>query len=148
MKKFLFLISSIYALGVCAQPQPKPAIEAKLAVDNLLTDISEVGDNLLAVGKWGNIVYTNDMGNWKQASSPVQSLLTSVFFINDELGWAVGHDATILNTIDGGRSWSIQQFLPELDRPLLDIVFFDEKEGLVVGAYGMSYRTLDGGKTW
>ena len=34
---------------------------------------------------------------------------------NANVGWAVGHDATILHTKDGGKNWTIQQFLPELD---------------------------------
>lgn len=148
MKKILFLIISLLSTGAFAKVQPEPSIQAKLAGKNLLTDITPAGDKLVAVGKWGNILVSDSGDNWQQANSPVQSLLTSVFFINDSLGWAVGHDATILHTVDGGNNWQIQQFAPELDKPLLDIIFFDEQHGLAVGAYGMSYRTRDGGKTW
>lgn len=148
MKKYLFLISSLFITGAIAQVTPQAAIPAKLAAKNLLTDITRVGDGTLAVGKWGNIVYSDDHKNWQQANSPVQSLLTSVYFVDANNGWAVGHDATILNTQDGGHNWTVQQYKPELDKPLLDILFFDANHGLAIGAYGLSYRTTDGGKTW
>ncbi|ATC98778.1 MAG: YCF48-related protein [Pseudomonadota bacterium] len=148
MKKYLFLIGSLLTTSAIAQVTPQAAIPAKLAAKNLLTDITRVGSQTLAVGKWGNIVYSNDNQEWLQANSPVQSLLTGVYFINANVGWAVGHDATILHTKDGGKNWTIQQFLPELDKPLLDILFFDANHGLAIGAYGLSYRTTDGGKTW
>ncbi|MDE3273248.1 WD40/YVTN/BNR-like repeat-containing protein [Pseudoalteromonas sp. G4] len=148
MKKYLFLIGSLIATGALAKVLPQPAIPAKLAAQNLLTDITLVGNSTLAVGKWGNIVYSKDSNTWQQANTPVQSLLTAVYFVDSQLGWAVGHDATILHTQDGGQNWHIQQYLPELDKPLLDILFFDKKHGLAIGAYGLTYRTTDGGKTW
>ena len=136
------------ATGALAQVLPQPAIPAKLAAQNLLTDITPVGKSTIAVGKWGNIVYSNDSDTWQQANTPVQSLLTAVHFVDSQHGWAVGHDATILHTQDGGQNWHIQQYLPELDKPLLDILFFDNQHGLAIGAYGLTYRTHDGGKTW
>ncbi len=136
------------ATSAIAQVLPQPAIPAQLAAQNLLTDITRTSETALAVGKWGNIVFSNDSNTWQQANSPVQSLLTAVHFVDAQNGWAVGHDATILYTQDGGQNWQIQQYLPELDKPLLDIIFFDKNHGLAIGAYGLSYRTLDGGKSW
>lgn len=74
--------------------------------------------------------------------------MNSIYFTDASHGWAVGHDASILHSNDGGTSWHIQQFLPELDKPLFDIYFQDPKHGIAVGAYGMFYRTNDAGKTW
>ncbi|MFY8349374.1 WD40/YVTN/BNR-like repeat-containing protein [Pseudoalteromonas sp. SSM20] len=148
MKNYLFLIGSLLATSAIAQVLPQPAIPAQLAAQNLLTDITRTSEATLAVGKWGNIVFSNDSNTWQQANSPVQSLLTAVHFVDSQHGWAVGHDATILYTQDGGQNWQIQQYLPELDKPLLDIIFFDKNHGLAIGAYGLSYRTLDGGISW
>ena len=126
-----------------------PSVQAPLASKSLLLDITKVGQSrLVAVGEHGHILLSSDAINWQQASVPLQTTLTSVFFINNSLGWAVGHDATILNTIDGGSTWQIQQHKPELEKPLLDIVFKTPTEGLAIGAYGLSFRTHDGGKTW
>lgn len=79
---------------------------------------------------------------------PIQSTLTAIYFIDDKQGWAVGHDASILHTTNGGQTWQIQQYLPQLEKPLLDVVFKDENNGVAVGAYGLFFRTIDGGKTW
>lgn len=122
---------------------------APLAEQSLLLDITNVEDRqLVAVGQHGHILLSSDAKNWQQAQVPVQSTLTGVYFYNRQLGWAVGHDATILHTRDGGTSWHVQQYLPELEKPLFDIAFQDELHGLAVGAYGQLFRTLDGGKSW
>ena len=53
--------------------------------------------------------YSTDGGaSWKQASVPVSSDLTAVFFVDDKQGWAVGHDGVILHTADGGEKWALQ----------------------------------------
>lgn len=126
-----------------------PSVKAPLASQSLLLDITKVGQNkLIAVGEHGHIILSTDAVNWQQADVPLQTTLTSVFFINHKFGWAVGHDAVILHTTNGGLSWGIQQYKPELEKPLLDIVFKNPLEGIAIGAYGLLFRTLDGGKTW
>ena len=125
------------------------ATESALASKSLLLDISPIGqDKLVAVGQHGHILLSNDGENWQQANVPVQATLTSVYFLNDQLGWAVGHDATILHSQDGGLNWQVQQYLPELEKPLLDIYFKNAQQGLAVGAYGQVFRSNDGGTTW
>lgn len=126
-----------------------PAVKARLASKSLLLDITKIGsDKLVAVGEHGHIIISSDAVNWHQSDVPLQTTLTSVFFLDEYHGWAVGHDATILNTTDGGLSWNIQQYKPELQKPLLDIVFKSPTEGLAIGAYGLTFRTTDSGKTW
>lgn len=120
-----------------------------LASKSLLLDIFSINQSkLIVVGQHGDILTSDDGVNWQQASVPTQATLTAVFFIDKQQGWAVGHDATILHTNDGGLTWQLQQYLPEKEKPLLDVVFKDELHGIAVGAYGMLYRTVDGGKSW
>jgi photosystem II stability/assembly factor-like uncharacterized protein len=71
-----------------------------------------------------------------------------VHFHNTKLGWAVGHDAVILRTKDGGLNWQLMFQAPQLDQPLLDIWFADEHHGYAIGAYGYFLETQDGGETW
>ncbi|SFC08125.1 Uncharacterized protein SAMN02745724_00864 [Pseudoalteromonas denitrificans DSM 6059] len=125
-----------------------PAVMASKAQKALLTDITDNGQYIVAVGKRGIILHSNDAIEWKQSSVPLQVLLTSVFFIDQNIGWAVGHDATILHTLDGGVKWSVQNYQPELDKPFLDIQFKDKLNGFAIGAYGLFYRTSDGGINW
>jgi photosystem II stability/assembly factor-like uncharacterized protein len=126
-----------------------PATKSALASKSLLLDISPIGQKkLVVVGQHGHILLSNDGEQWQQANVPVQVTLTSVYFLNDLLGWAVGHDATILHSQDGGLNWQIQQYLPALEKPLLDIYFKNALQGIAVGAYGQFFRSNDGGTSW
>ena len=150
MKRFFALvISYLLSSAIHAEVSPLPSEISPLASKSLLLDIANVEQSkLVVVGQHGHILTSTDAVNWQQANVPVQTTLTSVFFLNKTLGWAVGHDATILHTNDGGANWLIQQYLPTLEKPLLDIAFKNEQEGIAIGAYGMLFRTLDGGETW
>ncbi|WP_077342788.1 WD40/YVTN/BNR-like repeat-containing protein [Pseudocolwellia agarivorans] len=122
---------------------------APLAEKSLLLDITSIQQKkLVAVGERGHVLLSVDGNNWQQVSVPTQETLTSVFFINNLVGWAVGHNSTILKTTNGGNNWHLQYSNPSLQKPLLDIVFKDPFHGVAVGAYGQFLRTIDGGKTW
>ena len=86
-----------------------PARMSPLAEKSLLLSVTRAGDRLVAVGQRGHIVVSADRGKtWTQSPSPVSSDLTSVFFVDARLGWAVGHDGVILHTEDRGESWTVQ----------------------------------------
>lgn len=126
----------------------RPAEPARLAANSLLLGLANSGKHLIAVGDRGNIVVSNDGTNWAQVAVPVRATLTSVTFADEQHGWAVGHDAVILNTADGGKTWQIQNFAPELEKPFLDVLFTDAQTGYAVGAYGLFMATTDGGANW
>lgn len=129
--------------------EPHPALMEPLAAYELLLDVENLGNNhFVAVGGRGNILTSDDGLHWQQQKVPVRSVLTAVDFIDDKQGWAVGHDATILATKDGGKTWKIQLFKPKLETPFLDVLFVDANKGFAIGAYDLFYRTSDGGKTW
>jgi photosystem II stability/assembly factor-like uncharacterized protein len=68
--------------------------------------------------------------------------------VDAHYGWAVGHDETILNTVDGGETWTRTHFAPEAQQPLLDLWFANRVSGIAVGAYGAYFTTNDGGRHW
>ena len=147
--KYLVCASLIISGASFAQDTPKNAISAPNAQKTLLTDIINTGNQLVAVGKHGTVIKSTNGEVWQQAELvPTQVLLTAVDFSDENNGWACGHDATIINTVDGGNNWQLQQAKPSLDKPCLDILFKDKLEGFAVGAYGMFYHTTDGGKQW
>lgn len=150
MKPILsFFLSLFVCLSIAANTESSPSINAALASQSLLLDITLAGDSrLVAVGERGHILTSIDAISWQQANVPIQSTLTSVFFLNSLLGWAVGHDASVLHTVDGGNNWQIQQYLPSLEKPLFDILFKDKNNGIAIGAYGQFFRTSDGGSSW
>ncbi|WP_371917408.1 WD40/YVTN/BNR-like repeat-containing protein [Pseudomonas sp. M30-35] len=144
------LALSIAPLTVQAvEPASLSSIESAQAQSSLLIDITAAGKRLVAVGERGHVLYSDDNGStWTQAKVPTRQLLTAVYFVDDKHGWAVGHDAQILVTTDGGQTW-VKQF-EDLSReaPLLDIWFKDTQTGFAVGAYGALLATTDGGANW
>ncbi|KAA1160725.1 hypothetical protein EU508_09745 [Pseudoalteromonas fuliginea] len=147
--KYLVYASLIISGASVAQEASNNAISATNAAKTLLTDITNTGNGLIAVGKHGTVIKSTSGDSWQQAELvPTQVLLTAVDFSNENNGWACGHDATIINTTDGGLNWQLQQVKPELDKPCLDILFENDLQGFAVGAYGMFYHTTDGGKHW
>lgn len=126
----------------------RPSELMPLASKSLLLDIVNTGGHLIAVGDRGAVLVSNDGQKWAQVQTPTRSALTAVYFTDADNGWAVGHDAVILHTADGGRTWALQNFAPALEKPLLDVLFLDSSRGFAVGAYGLFYKTEDGGQTW
>jgi len=125
------------------------SIESPKAVQGLLLDVAHAGQRLVTVGDRGHILYSDDNGKvWKQAKVPTRQMLTAVFFVDEKKGWAVGHDAQILASEDGGATWTLQFEDTEREAPLLDLWFKDANSGFAVGAYGALLATTDGGKTW
>ena len=81
-----------------------------LAPKSLLLDITEAGHRLVVAGERGHILYSDDDGqSWQQALVPTTRMLTSVYFVDGQRGWAVGHDGLILVSDDSGENWRIQR---------------------------------------
>ena len=127
---------------------PRPAYQAPKAVESLILDLIETPTAWVGVGERGHVVLSQDGKNWRQAQFvPVQATLTSVAAADGHM-WAVGHDATIIHSHDGGETWDLQWFEPELEQPFLDVHFFDRMNGLAIGAYGIYLVTDNGGEDW
>ncbi|MGH8460218.1 MAG: WD40/YVTN/BNR-like repeat-containing protein [Stenotrophobium sp.] len=128
--------------------KPLPSEMEPLTYKSLILDAVNTGEHVIAVGARGAVLVSNNGKDWAQVQTPVRAMLTSVFFIDSKNGWAVGHDATILHTTDGGRTWQLQNFHPELEKPFLQIICTDASTCVAVGAYGLLERTTDAGATW
>lgn len=136
------------AAGAALSFTPRAAEIAPQAAKNLMLDVVDTGKRLIAVGDRGHILASNDGRRWAQVPVPVRAPLTAVSFPDAENGWAVGHDAVIVHTADGGRTWNLQMFEPSLEKPFLDVLFLDDQHGFAVGAYGLFYKTDDAGANW
>ncbi|HEY8187933.1 MAG TPA: YCF48-related protein [Pyrinomonadaceae bacterium] len=96
-------------------------------------------------------------GAWTKQRSGSLAWFHSVFFVNQNRGWAVGSRGTLLSTNDGGKTW--QKSNPTED-VIRDVYFNDELNGWLVcerniydlqsndepRAYLM--KTSDGGEHW
>ena len=127
----------------------EPAVMSDLAVRSLLLDVEPAGERLVVVGERGHILTSDDNGaSWTQSPVPTRATLTGAYFDGPTNGWAVGHDAVILVSADGGSSWRIVYSAPDDEAPLLDVWFADDTRGFAIGAYGTFLETSDGGETW
>ncbi len=128
--------------------QPRPSEMAPKSAQALLTAIASAGDRLVAVGSRGHVLVSADGGAaWKQVPVPVRGLLTEVRFVDDQTGWAVGHDATILKTTDGGENWALQHF-DASQEPLLTVLPVTAEHIYAFGAFGLLLESRDGGNSW
>lgn len=155
--KIARIIAALSLLIMAAQPlraENRPgldyAVASKLADKALLLDVVQLGSRLIAVGEFGHVLISDDQGdNWRQAASvPTRSTLTSVYFIDNQTGFAVGHEATILKTEDGGDNWSLQYNETRGETPLLGVYFTDAQNGIAVGGFSYVFTTADGGDSW
>ncbi len=115
-----------------------------------------------AVGYSGVIYTTEDNGSsWSQILSGKNSLyyagdwITSVFMVNDTIGWAAGYRKGIwyypilLKTTTGGKIWNTDtEFGSSFSKSSSDIFFLNENTGWVSFYDRCSYKTTDGGVNW
>jgi len=84
---------------------------------------------------------------WTSVTSGTNSHLLSVHFPDENTGFAVGTNGTILKTTDGGNTWSAP--LPSQATDAFYSVFFtDVLNGFAVGDNNLIRQTTDGGDTW
>ncbi len=111
------------------------------------------------VGEFGTILHTGDGGKtWQpqkcQDIVPVIKetdwaiplpALYGIFFKDKNKGWIVGMEGIIIETEDGGKTWS--RVDSGTDKPLYNIKFRGSK-AWVVGNKGVYLMSDDNGKTW
>ena len=143
-----FAGSASYAAGDGQQNMDTVLAPSSVLSGTLFLDAMAVGDALVAVGERGQILLAHTGRTWQLVTAPVAATLTAVWFHDDKLGWAAGHDAVILKTMDGGRHWQQVYSDPGRNSPILDIWFADKDYGIAIGAYGLYLVTTNGGRTW
>ena len=97
-------------------------------------------------------------GTWARQPAGTMAWLRSVFFIDQNRGWAAGSKGTLLHTDDGGRTWKATS--ASTDDIVRDVFFIDEQNGWLVcevNAYQLKtnedpraylMKTTDGGNRW
>jgi photosystem II stability/assembly factor-like uncharacterized protein len=115
-KQIINIVSIVFIMGLCSGPAVafedilfSPAIKSNQCRSSALLDVSRSGDRLVAVGERGHILFTDDTGSsWQQATVPATANLNAVDFVSPQHGWAVGHEAVVLHSRDGGQTWEKQ----------------------------------------
>lgn len=98
------------------------------------------------LGKSAIILKTIDGGEtWTQVTIDNMYRTRSSFFVDDQIGYAVGEIGTINKTTDGGDTWELQSWGAYI---LNSIFFIDEYTGWAVANSGTILHTNDGGMKW
>jgi photosystem II stability/assembly factor-like uncharacterized protein len=152
----LVVSASVASFGLAAATPAKAmdpyefATPSHMTTKALLLDVVQTGNRLVAVGEYGHVIISDNQGeSWVQAETvPTRNTLTSVIFLDNQTGYAVGHEATILKTSDGGNTWELQFNERRGETPLFGIYFSDAKNGIAIGGFSYAFETKDGGETW
>ena len=83
---------------------------------------------------------------WIPIPSGTTSFLVDISFVSPDIGWAAGHNKTLIKTTDAGQSWVPQS--PGNNDDILSVFFITDQLGWVGTSTGLIYKTTNGGSTW
>lgn len=137
----------LYAFSHRVGP-PLPETQVRIT-DTTILNATVSGDVQLAVGERGRIFRrAGTDAPWLPVTSPTESTLTQVRFVDDQRVLAVGHDAVILLSLDAGQTWRKIYEDIEAESPLFDVLALTPTHWAAVGAYGTFLESRDAGANW
>lgn len=108
-------------------------------------------ENGWAVGEAGSVIATTDGDTWAAQSSGTANQLNTVHFITQFIGYAGGNSGTLLKTIDGGNTWTVQSWFGAVGDTINSISSCEEQfvyfAGTTTAPAGFIYQSIDGGAT-
>lgn len=84
---------------------------------------------------------------WEEQASGSTDNLNSIFFFNENSGFAVGNNGTAIVTSDGGSNWSSLNSITSSEN-FQKIYFQNSNDGFLLTQNGMIYKTSNGGTSW
>jgi len=93
------------------------------------------------------IIKTTDGGEtWVHQNPGTTNRLYSIYFADQNIGWAVGLGGIILHTKNGGIDWEVQN--SGTSASLWSVYFINDSIGWICGDAGTILKTNDGSKSW
>lgn len=92
------------------------------------------------------VALNNVSAQWKKLSTGTTRNLNGTYFLNSNLGYAVGDMGAITRTIDGGVNWTGQN--AHVLAKLYSVFFTDSLNGYIVGDSATLLITNDAGLNW
>jgi len=101
------------------------------------------------IAGYGQLHRTEDGGDTWQVNRQEGDNYQDMYFINQQIGWAVGDAGSILKTNNGGIDWSVQN-KPTVHnkKQFASVHFSTEEDGIVAGKNGLVWITSNGGISW
>lgn len=122
-----------------------------LKIDHELDAIQAVDQNHWVMAGYGVVFYSENAGlNWDTLDVSGDHY-RDIFFVDENTGFMVGIQGSILRSDDGGRSWKTLRNPRSIfvkDRSFRTVCFKNKLEGLVGGEDGILWQTKDGGESW
>jgi len=116
-----------------------------------LRDVQFTNKNTVHTVGYGYVGKSTDGGLTWQASDIQGDFFYALYFVNQEVGYAVGRSGTIIKTTDGGGEWQKIRNGNNVfvrNERFRDVWFKSEEEGYIVGDEGLFWWTDDGGDSW
>jgi photosystem II stability/assembly factor-like uncharacterized protein len=130
-----------------AEAQQWQAVEIPTMEEVLAIECRE-DNSYWVTGSFTTVLSSTDGGaNWQENSLGEDAQLTTIQFINNEIGYAGGEFGIFIKTLDGGATWDLIEPIPGDFYPQ-GSYFRNENEGWAVGLSGGIFHTIDGGVTW
>lgn len=148
MRLLVFLVAGvIVGSGPACCYASGATVLRNTAVHENFYGVAVVDHQAWVVGYYGTIIHSKDRGqSWEVQSTPTQSALFTVRFLNPLNGWISGSYGTVLRTTDAGTTWRSQR--TGTTEHLFGSYWLDESHGGMVGSRGTTVRTDDGGRSW
>lgn len=116
-------------------------------------DVFCLDSNIAYIAQYQSIYKTTNGGsNWNQSYSYSHASYYSLYFTSHETGFAVGEDALVSRTFDGGDNW-YSNYISSISASgntnfSRSIYFVDSLNGIITGEYGLIFQTTNGGSNW
>ena len=89
----------------------------------------------------------NELSQWHEFTLEEDLQFTTVRFVDELNGFALGEFGTVVTSADGGDSWETRDPIPNEFYPMA-ADFLDARTGWVGGLDGIIWHTTDGAQSW
>ena len=91
---------------------------------------------------------TGAQSPWQVVPSGTRVSLRGLSVVDDSVAWASGQRGTILRSVDGGKSWSVDTIPGAARLDVRAVAGRSAKVAHAAATAGRIWRTSDGGRTW
>ncbi len=105
---------------------------------------------LIALQSCNNINNKKINFQFTELEASTDASLRGLFLVDENVVWASGSKGTVLVSIDGGKTWKVNQINGAADNDFRSIFAWDKDRAMVFGVAGpaFGYLTENGGESW
>jgi photosystem II stability/assembly factor-like uncharacterized protein len=93
---------------------------------------------------------TRALAQWATLPTPTTAELRGLSVVSPNVVWASGQRGTVVRTLDGGATWTLDTIpgAADLDLRAIEATSAQVAHAISIGDSSRIYRTIDGGRTW